>query len=1014
VKSRYEGQNGDDRMKIACVGVVKDEERYIAEWIAYQLAIGFDAVVLLDNGSSDRTKEIASTFLPRYDVRVFDWTLRTPDYLIQAYAFAATEFAGKFDWLGYFDTDEFLVLDEGASLKQVLGRLPDAAAVAVSWAMFGSSGHRDSPGGLVIENYLRRSPADFGPNRHVKSIIRPELMKRSLNGHAFEMDGAYVDLAGRPVTWEFPAVLAAVPDYAGGKVHHYFTRSWEDWLAKLRRGYHDRQRPEDEFYDYDRNEIFDDQAAVLASGVKSILASLAAKPKYRFSIAACARWETRYIVEWLEYHRAIGFDHVFLYCNDDDPAELFEEVAAFTQGARPFVTFTHHAAQGEQAQMYRDFLENYVHDSEWVSFFDIDEFLHLPTGERISDFMARFGPGIDCVLFNWIFFGPNGHKQPPDGPVLTNFTRRSGNLHPLTKYVAKSSIFTAYCLAKLEDGASFWHSPESIADKSTTIVNVLGEDARNYYASFEDASPFVNQWNRKSRILETAFVHHYGFRSERAFWERSERGLKGAFDGQTIWRELAESDRFAPFLEDVNGVLDRRLADFWQEHLAKAQAGPETKGRLKLGIAITTLNRRDMILNLVQKIRAFTIADYELIVCDDGSKDGSQDGLAAKGIKFIGGTARGIAWNKNRGIYYLLNVLRCDIIILMDDDIVPSAAGWEADWITSTWRYGHMNYALPAFHSSVTGGAGTAEDPWRSRMVPGTAYAFSRIALAQIGYLDVRFGRYGHEHSDFSFRALRAGFGGIKVREGGWDEPYFYVISGGLEVLPAATSGTQEELETNSRLLGEVANDPIYRHAWLTDEMRDVFLSEIEEVLEPADAPIRLKNHFASWADHQNDAGRFPGQPVRPEEGLANLSLRKPATQSSVSEWSRRPTVEQDAAGAVNGKCDGLRKFHTGLEDNPWWQVDLGGLAVIHEIRIYNTTESVAFRFKNFSLEVSIDAQAWVELARKEDDAVVGGVGASPFVWNGPGTAFARFVRITLLGKDYLHLDQVEVYGTLA
>ena len=1002
-------------MKIACVAVVKDDKRAIAEWIAYQLALGFDTVVLLDNNSEDRTKAIAGRFSPRYDVRVIDWPMRTPDYQTQAYAFAARRFAGEFAWLGYFDTDEFLVLDEGASLQQCLAALPEAAAVAAPWAIFGSSGHRDSPAGLVIENYLHRSAADFGPNRHVKSIIRPELMLTALNGHAFEMNGPYVDLAGRPVVWAFPAVLAAAPDYVMGKVHHYFTRSWDDWLAKLRRGYHDRQRREDEFYEYDRNEIYDDKAAVLAPRVKAILADIAAQPKYRFSIAACARWETPYIVEWLNYYQALGFDHVFLYCNDDDPAELNDTVAAFTQGQRPFVTFRHHAAVGEQAQMYRHFLETDAHESEWVSFFDIDEFLHLPEGSKISDFMARFGAEIDCVLFNWVFFGPNGHKLPPAGPVLTNYTRRSGNLHPHTKYVAKSSLFSRDRSANLEEGVAFWHSPESIADKSAKIVNVLGEDARNYYAAFEEASPFVNQWHRKSRIFETGFIHHYAFRSERAFWERSARGLKGKFEGQTIWRELAESDRFAPFLEEVNGVLDCRLADFWESHFAEAPAvRAELETRLKLGIAITTLNRKDMVLNLVRKIREFTKAGFDLVVCDDGSVDGTRAALAAAGVQVIGGTPRGIAWNKNRGIYYLLNVTRCDVILLLDDDVIPVAPAWELEWIEAAWRRGHVNFALPAFRSSVVSGACTGAELGLAKTIPGCALAFSRIALAQIGYLDVRFGRYGHEHSDFSFRALRAGFGGIKVREGDWNEPYFYVMTGSLEALPAATSGTQEELDTNSRLLSDFANEPIYRHAWLTDEMRDIFLSEIEAVLGPAEAPLRLKNHFQSWADQQSGAGMFPGQPARPAPAPANLALRKSATQSSVSEWSRHPTVQQDAAGAVNGKCDGSRKFHTALEYNPWWQVDLGGLAVIHEIRIYNTTENTAHRFRNFSLEVSIDEQVPVELARKEDDQVVGGIGSATFIWNGPGSAFGRFVRITLLGRDFLHLDQVEVYGTLA
>jgi hypothetical protein len=132
-----------------------------------------------------------------------------------------------------------------------------------------------------------------------------------------------------------------------------------------------------------------------------------------------------------------------------------------------------------------------------------------------------------------------------------------------------------------------------------------------------------------------------------------------------------------------------------------------------------------------------------------------------------------------------------------------------------------------------------------------------------------------------------------------------------------------------------------------------------------------------------------------------------------VSEWSRGATPEEDAAGAVNGQIDGRRKFHTALQDNPWWQIDLGGFATIREIHIYNTTDAMAYRFKDFSLEVSIDAETWIEIARKEDGAVVGGIKGGKFVWNGPGTAWARYVRITLLGRDYLHLDQVEIYGAV-
>ena len=41
---------------------------------------------------------------------------------------------------------------------------------------------------------------------------------------------------------------------------------------------------------------------------------------YATSIVACARWEDPYVAEWVTYHLDLGFDHIYLHCNDDDPA----------------------------------------------------------------------------------------------------------------------------------------------------------------------------------------------------------------------------------------------------------------------------------------------------------------------------------------------------------------------------------------------------------------------------------------------------------------------------------------------------------------------------------------------------------------------------------------------------------------------------------------------------------------------------------------------------------------------
>jgi hypothetical protein len=61
-------------------------------------------------------------------------------------------------------------------------------------------------------------------------------------------------------------------------------------------------------------------------------------------------------------------------------------------------------------------------------------------------------------------------------------------------------------------------------------------------------------------------------------------------------------------------------------------------------------------------------------------------------------------------------------------------------------------------------------------------------------------------------------------------------------------------------------------------------------------------------------------------------------------------------------------------------------------------------------ISVSFDGMTWMKLVQKTDDAVVGGLRGERFVWRGEAVA-ARFVRVTLLARDYFHLDQVEVFG---
>ncbi len=423
-------------MRIACVAIVKNEERHIAEWIAWQFLVGFDAVMLLDNGSTDRTVEVARGFAPKFDVSVSDWPHTTPDYQVRAYEFAGRALSGAFDWVAFFDTDEFLVLDEGVALKTLLAGRAEAA-VAVNWAIFGSSGHRDVPEGFVTANFVNRSRPDFPPNRHFKSIIRPELMHVCASPHVFNMQGEIADLAGREVTQSVPGYLDNDPDYAGGKLHHYFTRSQAHWAAKVTRGYPDVTRRLEDFGAYDRNEVFDDSARRPAPRLAALLAAAGAPARRSCAVVLVVKDEASDIAGWLAWYHVLGFDACIVF--DDDSTDGTWEVlhaAARVQDVRVqrAVGSRETAYELRQAESYQFALAEYADAFEWLAFFDADEYLSLARDENVKSFLARF-PEAGQVCVNWCNYGSSGHYLKPKQPAIEAYTWHGDNRQPINRHV---------------------------------------------------------------------------------------------------------------------------------------------------------------------------------------------------------------------------------------------------------------------------------------------------------------------------------------------------------------------------------------------------------------------------------------------------------------------------------------------------------------------------------------------------------------------------------------------------
>jgi hypothetical protein len=256
---------------IAVCAIFKDEGPALLEWIAYHRAVGVDHFFLYDNESTDEGTSILLSSYFKEHVTVIPIPSRPAQ--LPAYKHFISSYAKDWDWAAFIDLDEFIHPIKAESIKDLMWKYSEYSGVLLHWLTFGPNGHDRRPEGLVIENYTRRLPESLSPNQHVKSLVRTIDLVGEPGVHVFDTRGPLCNSRGEPAPRR-PIQDGVCHDVIC--INHYYTKSREDWNAKLRRGRADApqfDRQEAWFDEYARLcNITDERITRFSSSVKKSLA----------------------------------------------------------------------------------------------------------------------------------------------------------------------------------------------------------------------------------------------------------------------------------------------------------------------------------------------------------------------------------------------------------------------------------------------------------------------------------------------------------------------------------------------------------------------------------------------------------------------------------------------------------------------------------------------------------------------------------------------------------------------
>ena len=212
--------------------MIKDEHPYIREWALHNKALGFDKIVLYDDGSSHPYDDELGDLMSEGFVEM---RKRTGDRL-RRQSGAYNEFVrsaewGDDDYCAFIDVDEFIFFDEAEDVEDFMSYYAEFAGVGLSWKLYNANGHISAPKGIPTPEAYTREFEYFEPR--IKVIGRLKDIKYFPTVHHF------VPLRGRLVTTNNRTIYGMhgnYCNYTNGHIKHYLTKSWEDWLRRLRRG----------------------------------------------------------------------------------------------------------------------------------------------------------------------------------------------------------------------------------------------------------------------------------------------------------------------------------------------------------------------------------------------------------------------------------------------------------------------------------------------------------------------------------------------------------------------------------------------------------------------------------------------------------------------------------------------------------------------------------------------------------------------------------------------------------
>ena len=259
-----------------------------------------------------------------------------------------------------------------------------------------------------------------------------------------------------------------------------------------------------------------------------IISYIIIKPPKEIKVCLCVlgKEENLYAKEYVENYINLGYNHIFIYDNNDIEGEKFSDVLKeeIDKGYVTIIDYRGKRDNASQSDAYYDCYEKNKYIYDWLSFFDFDEFLQLiPENRTIQDFLndTVFD---DCqnVKLNWVFY--NSEKELlyyENKPLKIRLTKNEG-----ASILTKSTV-------RGKSHINYWykmHNPHTSIRRYKSCSS-SGKNVRHN-------SPSIDPPDYKN-----AYLKHYYYKSFEEFCRKLKRGTPDSLSYSPMIKRIFEENK---------------------------------------------------------------------------------------------------------------------------------------------------------------------------------------------------------------------------------------------------------------------------------------------------------------------------------------------------------------------------------------------------------------------------------------------------------------------------------------